>query len=224
MPYKVNVWYMTAMLSTDEYQAALAELAGRDADLAAVLDAFGAPEFRPRPTGFATLVLLILEQQVSLASAAATFDRLTALVGDITPKRILAQSDDDLRSAGLSRQKARYVRALGDRVFADGLDLDALNVLDDAEITARLTAVTGIGTWTAEVYLLTALQRPDVWPAKDLALQVAAHEVKRLTSRPDEAELIALGEQWRPFRTVAAHILWHHYLNTTRKRGKSGDD
>ena len=216
----VNVWYMTTMLSPDEYHIALAELAGRDADFAAVLDAFGAPEIRPRPTGFATLVLLILEQQVSLASAAATFDRLAALVGELTPQRILAQGDDDLRGAGLSRQKARYVRALGDMVADGGLDLDELNTLDDAEITTRLTAVTGIGTWTAEVYLLTALQRPDVWPAKDLALAVAAHEVKRLKSRPDEAELITLGEQWRPFRTVAARILWHHYLNTTRKRGK----
>jgi DNA-3-methyladenine glycosylase II len=212
------------MLSPDEYQAALAELAGRDADLAVVLDAFGAPKIRPRPSGFATLVLLILEQQVSLASAAATFDRLAKLVGDITPQSILAQSDDDLRSAGLSRQKARYVRALGDKVTNGGLDIGALETLDDDEISARLTAVTGIGTWTAEVYLLTALQRPDVWPAKDLALAVAAHEVKRLKSRPNEVELIALGEQWRPFRTVAARILWHHYLNTTRKRGKTGDD
>jgi len=215
----VNVWYMTAMLSPEQYQAALTELAGQDADLAAILDAFGAPEVHPRPPGFATLVLLILEQQVSLASAAATFDRLGTLVGDITPGQILAQSDDDLRSAGLSRQKARYVRALGDMVAEGELDLNGLDKLDDGEITARLTAVTGIGTWTADVYLLTALQRPDVWPAKDLALAVAAHEVKRLESRPDEAALIALGEQWRPFRTVAARILWHHYLNTTRKKG-----
>lgn len=220
----VNVWYMTAMLSSDQYRAALIELSGRDADLAAVVDAFGAPEVRPRPPGFATLVLLILEQQVSLASAAATFDRLAGLVGELTPGQILAQGDEDLRSAGLSRQKARYVRALADMVAEGGLDLAALDALDDAEISARLTAVTGIGTWTADVYLLTALLRPDIWPAKDLALAVAAQEVKRLEARPDEAELIALGEQWRPFRTVAARILWHHYLNTTRKRGKTSND
>jgi len=212
---------MTAMPSQNQYQAALAELAGRDADLAAVLDKFGAPEIRPRPTGFATLVLLILEQQVSLASAAATFDRLATLVGDLTPRRMLAQSDDDLRSAGLSRQKTRYVRALANTVADGGLDLDALEALDDAEITSRLTAVIGIGTWTADVYLLTELQRPDVWPAKDLALAVAAQEVKQLSARPDEAALIALGERWRPFRTAAARILWHYYLNTTRKKGKS---
>lgn len=198
----------------------MAQLALRDSDLAAVLHAHGAPVVNPRPTGFATLVLLILEQQVSLASAAATFGRLETLVGEITPAKILTQGDDDLRSAGLSRQKARYVRALGDEVAEGGLDLNALDTMDDGEIISRLTVVTGIGTWTAEVYLLTALQRPDIWPAKDLALAVAAHEVKRLDARPDEATLIELGEQWRPFRTIAARILWHHYLNTTRNKGK----
>jgi DNA-3-methyladenine glycosylase II len=216
----VNVWYMTAMLSQQQFRAALAHLAGQDTDLAAVLDAFGEPLARSRPPGFATLVLLILEQQVSLASARATFDRLAALVGDITPGRILAQNDDDMRAAGLSRQKIRYARALAETVTDGGLDLDALDSLDDAEIAARLTAVIGIGAWTADVYLLTVLQRPDIWPARDLALAVAAHEVKRLESRPDEAALIALGEQWRPYRTAAARILWHYYLNT--KRNKSG--
>lgn len=211
---------MTPSMSPEIYRSALDELAVRDSALRGVLDAFGTPPIRRREPGFATLVILILEQQVSLSSARATYDRLDALVGEMTPGEILALEDDQLRTAGLSRQKTRYVRGLAETVAGGGFAVDELAGMDDEGARKALTAITGIGTWTADVYLLAALGRPDIWPAKDLALAVAAHEVMGLGARPDEDTLIALGEAWRPWRAVAARILWHYYGNT--KRNKAG--
>lgn len=208
---------MTPTLTEATLESAVAELAGRDADLGRVVALYGRPAMRSRAPGFATLVLLILEQQVSLASAQATFARLAAVAAPLTPRNLLALSEDALRSAGLSRQKARYARALAEAVVAGGLDLDGLDRRDDDDARAELVRVKGIGEWTADIYLLTALQRPDVWPARDLALAVAAHEVKNFARRPNVAELDELGEAWRPWRAVAARILWHYYLNTKRK-------
>ena len=213
---------MTKPLTDRSYGRALQALAERDGDLGRVISAYGKPRRRARDPGFATLVLLILEQQVSLASAQATYDRLSAACGQIRPRAVLALGDDDLKSAGLSRQKARYVRLLTEAVGAGTLDVDRLPGLGDDEVRADLTRITGIGDWTADIYLLTALQRPDVWPAKDLALQVAAHEIKDLAARPNHGELGEIGEAWRPYRSVAARILWHYYLNTKRVKRKDG--
>ncbi len=210
---------MTPSLSPEIFRSALDALAARDSDLGGVLAAFGEPPMRRRDPGFATLVILILEQQVSLSSSRATYERLDALAGEMTPGGILALDEDQLRAAGLSRQKARYVRGLAETVADGGLALDDLAEMDDEAARETLTAITGIGTWTADVYLLAALGRPDIWPARDLALAVAAHEVKRLGARPDEGSLIALGETWRPWRAVAARILWHYYGNTKRNTG-----
>ena len=171
-----------------------------------------------RPGGFRTLVLLILEQQVSLASARAAFDRLTAAAGRLTPERVLELDDAQYRGAGVSRQKTRYIRHLSACVLDKSLRLARLPHLDDDGVRAELTQVKGIGAWTAEVYLLMSLQRPDVWPVGDIALQAAAAEIKGRDARPGPEELMEIGEQWRPWRSVAARILWHHYLNTPRKR------
>ena len=208
---------MSGVLTGARFAEAVAELAASDRDLARVVDQFGPPVPHRRKQGFATLMLLILEQQVSLASARATFNRLEVLLeGRLEPDRLLALDDAALRGAGLSRQKARYGRALAVAVTNGGLRLDRLARLDDDEVRARLTAITGIGAWTADVYLMTALRRPDIWPVGDLALAVAAEKVKRLPARPDPLALVALGEAWRPWRAVAARILWHYYLNTIR--------
>ena len=209
------------VLTQAGFRRAVDALAAADADLGRVVAGFGRPPMRRREQGFATLVLLILEQQVSLASARATFDRLMGRVGAVEPARILALGEDELRALGLSRQKARYVGGLAESVRNGALDLARLPALPDAAAHAALVGVTGIGDWTADVYLMTALRRPDVWPAKDLALAVATQEVKRLGARPGPAELAAVGEAWRPQRAVAARILWHHYLNTKR-RGAGG--
>ena len=208
------------ILNDDGYGRALRALAERDADLARVVAEHGAPPRWARDPGFATLALLILEQQVSLASARATYDRLEAACGRVAPDAVLALGDDGLKSVGLSRQKARYVRLLAAAGGDGSLEIDRLGGLGDDDARAELTRITGIGQWTADIYLLTALQRADVWPAKDLALQVAAHEIKGLDGRPDHLALAEIGEPWRPYRAVAARILWHYYLNTKRLKRK----
>lgn len=188
-------------------------LAAQDADLAAVIERFGYPPLWPREPGFPTLLKLILEQQVSLASAQAAYDRLLAVVGELTPESLLALDDETLRGVGFSRQKARYGRLLAEAVQSGSLDMDSLPELDDESVRAELQKITGIGPWTAEVYLLMVLLRPDVWPRGDVALATAAQQVKGLPARPSQSELHDLAEQWRPWRAVAARILWHHYLS-----------
>ena len=184
---------------------------------AGVVDAFGKPPMWDRDQGFPTLILLILEQQVSLASARATFRKLNEALGDLTPKSLLTLDDGQMRALGISRQKTRYTRLLAEAVAEGALDVDALPTLPDEDVRSRLTSITGIGQWTADVYLLMSLKRPDIWPVGDLALAVAAQEVKGLDTRPKPDALTELGEAWRPWRAVGARILWHHYLNTKRK-------
>jgi DNA-3-methyladenine glycosylase II len=170
-----------------------------------------------RDEGFATLVITILEQQVSLASAAAAFARLLAAASSpLTPERFLTFDDAELRAFGFSRQKTLYCRLLARAVIEGELDFDALATLDDDAARAALMKLKGVGHWTAEIYLLRALGRPDAWPSGDLALQLAAQEVKRLPARPTPAELDAIAERWRPLRAVAARMLWQHYLERPR--------
>ena len=188
------------------------ELAARDDALGAVVERCGLPEFWARPPGFATLLLLILEQQVSLASAKAAFDRVASRPGGPTPEAILALSDAELRADGFSRQKTRYARALSAALLDGSLDLDAVGGLDDDEARAALVALPGIGPWTAEVYLLSALRRPDTWPIGDIALQEAVRRALTLSERPSPEQLAELGERWRPHRATAARLLWHLYL------------
>ncbi len=192
---------------------AVAELARRDPDLAAVVERHGSPPLWAREPGFPTLVLLILEQQVSLASARAAYNRLEAATGTVTPVSLLALDDGELRTAGFSRQKAGYARALAEAMLGGAFDPDSLPDLDDDGVRRALTALKGIGPWTAEIYLLMVLRRPDAWPAGDLALATAAQQVKGLATRPSPAELVELAEAWRPWRAAAARILWHHYLS-----------
>lgn len=209
---------MTSRLTRQTFNKSLTILAQDDRDLAQILDRFGKPALRRRPAGFETLVLLILEQQVSLASANAAFERLSAAAGALEPNILLDLSDDAFRGAGVSRQKTRYIRHLSECVEDRTLRLDRLSRMDDDEVRGHLTQVKGIGHWTAEVYLLSCLLRPDVWPVGDIALQAAAHEVMGLDGRPDADALVEIGERWRPWRSVAARLLWHHYLNTVRKK------
>ncbi|HWS89859.1 MAG TPA: hypothetical protein VN282_23025 [Pyrinomonadaceae bacterium] len=188
-----------------------------DPDLARIARAYGSPPLWERGEGFATLVLTILEQQVSLASALAAFERLRAAASTVTPESFLALDDARLRAFGFSRQKALYCRLLARAILDGGLDLRRLASLGDDEARAELTRLKGVGAWTAEVYLLRALLRPDAWPAGDLALQMAAQKVKRLPARPTAAELDALAAAWRPWRAVAARLLWLHYLGGRRE-------
>ena len=198
--------------------AAAAELGARDRDLGAILARFGPPPLWAREPGFPTLVHIVLEQQVSLASAQAAFDRLRAAAVPLTPGTFLALDDARLLAIGFSRQKTRYARALAATLRDGGLDLGALPGLDDEAVDAALTAVPGIGPWTATIYRLMVLGRPDAWPIHDIALAQAIADVRGLAARPGPDAMTALAEGWRPWRAVAARILWHHYLSVRSER------
>jgi DNA-3-methyladenine glycosylase II len=206
------------MLTEASLHDAVHHLVAQDPDLAAVVARFGPPPLWAREPGFPTLILLILEQQVSLASARAAYDRLAAAVGEITPASVLQLDDGTLRAIGFSRQKTAYTRHLAAAIAGGRFDPHALETLSDDAVRAALIALKGIGPWTAEVYLLMALRRPDAWPHHDLGLLVAAQEVKALPQRPTPGELELLAEPWRPYRAVAARILWHHYLSTRARK------
>jgi DNA-3-methyladenine glycosylase II len=201
------------VLDERTFAAAVAELCASDRDLAAIVERHGLPPFWAREPGLGTLVLLILEQQVSLASARAAYGRLTRRLGELTTAGILRSSDEELRADGFSRQKARYVRALAAALDDGSLDLEAVAALDDDEARTALVALPGIGPWTAEVYLLSALRRPDTWPIGDIALQEGARRARGLQTRPSPEELDVIGEAWRPHRASAARLLWHLYLS-----------
>jgi DNA-3-methyladenine glycosylase II len=200
------------VLDAESFSAAVDLLTAGDPALAAIVEQHGRPDFWARDPGFATLVLLILEQQVSLASARAAYERLVARAGPVVPAAISASRDEDLRADGFSRQKTRYVRALAAAVDSGALDLDAVSNLPDDDARSALVILPGIGPWTAEVYLLSALRRPDTWPVGDIALQEAARRVLQLDARPTAETLTAIGERWRPHRASAARLLWHLYL------------
>lgn len=194
-------------------RGAAAELAGRDARLARILEAYGTPPLWAREPGFPTLLHIILEQQVSLASARAAYDKLLLLASPLTPEQFLALDDVALKGAGFSRQKTRYGRELAEAVGSGNLDLHRLETLDDDAVRCELMAVKGIGRWTADIYLLMALGRPDVWPRGDLALAAAARRALSLSAVPSYEELEVLAYAWRPWRAVAARLLWHFYLS-----------
>ena len=205
-------------LSEADLPTAVAELAARDPALASIAVRFGTPPLWAREPGFPTLVHLILEQQVSLASAKAAFDRLHARTGALTPDTFLALDDLELLGIGFSRQKTRYARALATAVQTGELDLERLGAADDDEADRRLTALPGIGPWTATIYRLMVLCRPDAWPIHDIALAQALAEVRGLGARPSPQELDEAAEAWRPLRAVAARLLWHHYLSVRAER------
>lgn len=195
--------------------AGLRYLSARDADLAAILMELGPPPMWPREPSFQTLVHIILEQQVSLASARAALDKLLTAAGDLTPARFLSFDDAALKRFGFSRQKMAYCRHLAEAVMTGRLDIDGLRALSDEGVRTELTKLKGIGIWTANIYLLMALRRPDAWPSGDLGLLVAVQHLKRLNARPTSVELDDISLAWRPWRAVAARLLWHFYLNRT---------
>jgi DNA-3-methyladenine glycosylase II len=204
-------------LSEEFFAQAVLELAQRDPDLALVLEKYGSPPLWVREPGFPTLVYIILEQQVSLASARALYQRLQDAVRPFTPARFLKLTETEMRQLGFSRQKAHYTRLLADAIKRRQFDLQALHDLQDDHARDKLIALKGIGRWTADIYLLSALRRPDIWPVGDLALATAVQEVKRLRRRPSPEKLEKMSTPWKPWRAVAARLFWHAYLS---KRGQ----
>lgn len=189
------------------------ELSDRDPAFRRILERHGPPPFWARSEGFPTLLHIILEQQVSLASARAAFEKLgDALGGDVSPAAFLGQDDETLRRFGFSRQKTAYGRHLAQAIESGVLDVEGLSRLDDEEVRRRLIALPGIGPWTADIYLLMALRRPDVWPRGDLALAVAMQRAWGLPARPSHEAQQERSAVWAPWRAVAARLLWHQYL------------
>jgi DNA-3-methyladenine glycosylase II len=209
------------MLDETTFSKAIRVLISVDMDLARVVATHGVPPLWVREPGFPTLVYIILEQQVSLASAKAAFDRLNAAVRPLTPTSFLKLTDSELLRIGFSRQKALYTRLLADSLARRYFDLRDLHELHDDAARKMLTALKGIGNWTADIYLLSALRRPDVGPVGDLALATAVQEVKRLRWRPSPERLEKLSQPWRPYRAVAARLFWHAYLS---KRGQRSSE
>jgi DNA-3-methyladenine glycosylase II len=184
-----------------------------------ILKLFGPPPLWDREPGFATLIYIILEQQVSLASAKATFDKLSAAI-TVTPENFITLNDVQLKSFGFSQQKTRYCRIVANEIMHGTLDLSSFENLTSDQVKEKLMSITGIGHWTSDIYLLMVLLRPDVWPHGDRALAVAAYEVFELEDIPSYEDLQNMAKEWKPWRSVAARLLWHHYLSTPRKRKK----
>ena len=198
--------------------AGVRALAGRDRDLAALAARNGLPPMWARRPGFPTLIHIVLEQQVSIVAARSLFRRVRAQLGDMTPELVVESGALGLHRLGLTRQKASYCHALAQSVLDGSLSLSGIARGDDAAGRAALLALRGIGPWSADIYYLMALRRPDVWPVGDLALAVALQEVKRLRSRPDVLRQLEMSSAWMPWRSVAARLLWHYYLSTRRPR------
>ena len=200
-------------LQADALREGLDAIAAREPAIARALRIAGYPEPRIRATGYATLLRTIVGQQVSVAAAASVWAKLEALLGaDIPADALLAADFDALRACGLSRQKQGYARSLCELVTSGALDLEALPAEDEAAI-AELVRIKGIGRWSAEIYLLFAEGRPDIWPAGDLAVQAGLHKLLGLDERPSEKLTRALAEAWRPHRGAAAIFTWHCYNN-----------
>lgn len=193
-------------------------LASSDSRLGRLYAANGAPPLWGRESGFPTLVKIVLEQQVSLDSAAAAFGNLHAALGTVDPAGFLELDDAQLKTVGFSRQKAGYCRGIATGILDGSIDLDELESLDDETAHHRLKAIRGIGPWTADVYLLFVLRRPDVWPTGDRALVVSMAESLPLDEIPSYEDADVMAAAWQPWRSVAARMLWHAYL---LKRGRS---
>lgn len=196
------------------------ELACRDQNLASILQEHGPPPLWARKPGFATLFHIILEQQVSLASAASIFARVRRKTVPFNPRRVIELGEGHLKSLGLTRQKTAYCLHLSESLIAKRLQLSQLSRMEDTEARTALMQIKGIGRWSADIYLLMALLRPDVWPANDLALAIAVRHLKQLKETPNPERLQTMAEAWRPFRSVAARMFWQYYL----ARQKAGRD
>ena len=199
-------------LTAKTLAVAARELAARDEMLAGIYATHGDPPLWRRATGFTTLVHIILEQQVSLKSAKAMLVRLQGVIEPFTPERFVELGYEHFRSLGVTRQKSAYLIDLSTSIVNGQLSFTKLARMSDDEARLMLTRIKGIGLWSADVYLLMAMRRADIWPAGDLALAVAMKELKGLSARPGPLELEQLAEQWRPHRAVAARMLWQYYL------------
>ncbi|HYJ64559.1 MAG TPA: DNA-3-methyladenine glycosylase 2 family protein [Parafilimonas sp.] len=203
---------MHNIFSKENFHSICELLSKKDETLRKIIDEYGLPPMWSRPAIFQSLILTILEQQVSLASAYSAFKKLKEKIGFVTPKKILALTDAELRACYFSRQKIIYARALATAIITKKLNLKKLVLLTDEEIRTELKKIKGIGDWTVDVYLMHALQRSDLFPLGDIALVNSLKHVKQLHPKTTKEGMLAIAESWRPYRTVASMILWHAYI------------
>jgi len=209
---------MTNKFTKANYYSICDNLAKADPDLAAIIETYGYPPFWSRPNTFETLVHIILEQQVSLASALSALNKLKERIQELTPTRLLLLTDEEMRACYVSRQKSSYIKYLAEALLSGQINLTELEDMDDEVIRAKLVALKGIGNWTADVYLMFVLQHSDVFPIGDLAAVNALKRVKNLPADIIRDEMIAVTMQWRPYRTIATMLLWHFYLSAPKKK------
>lgn len=207
------------IVADDDVRAGIRALRRRCEAIRRMHDLAGDPPLRRREAGFEGLVRIVVAQQVSVASANAIWTRFATLVEPMSAASVLALSDDELRAAGLSRPKIRTLRAISNAVATGELRFDVFDDADEAEVHAALTRVSGIGPWTADVFLLFCLGRADAFAAGDLALQEAARIAFALDKRPNSSELLEIAERWRPWRGVAARMLWAYYKAAKDREG-----
>ena len=192
------------------------ELAKADADLQFIINNHGYPPMWSRPNTFETLVHIILEQQVSLASALSALNKLRERVQEITPARVLLLTDEEFRACYCSRQKTGYIKYLAEAIISRQIDLESFANLPDDDIRKQMLTLKGIGNWTIDVYLMFVLQRADIFPIGDLAAVNALKRIKQLPVGTTREEIIAIAEQWAPYRTIATMLLWHFYLSVPK--------
>jgi len=207
---------MHITFNEDNFRQLCDKLFRKDRDLRKIIKQHGYPPMWVRPATFQTLILFILEQQVSLASAYAAFKKLKEKIGYVTPAKILSLSDEELRSCYFSRQKIVYARELARAIQSKQLRLKKFSDAHEDEVRIELKKIKGIGDWTVDVYLMHALQRSDLFPLGDIALVNSLKEVKQLNGNTTREDMLAIAESWRPYRTIASMILWHSYI---QKRG-----
>src|SRR5215471_19254359 len=209
---------MICQFTHDNYRQLCDTLAKKEIIFKGILRNHGYPPVWTRPLSYATLVHIILEQQVSLASARAALNKLKEKTGSITPAKVLALSDAELKACYFSRQKTVYVRELAAAIISKKVQLKKFSGYHDDEVRTTLKQVKGIGDWTADVFLLFALQRTDIFPIGDLAMVNALKEVKKLPAKSSKEDMLKMAESWRPYRSIAATLLWHHYLQTRNSK------
>lgn len=203
---------MIQTFSAANFQTYCDLLSKKDKHLKGIIKEHGYPPMWTRKQGFETLILTILEQQVSLAAAFAAYKKLKARIGVVTPAKILAMSNEELRECYFTRQKQVYAKELATAVTTKKIQLKKFSMLTDEEVRTQLTSIKGIGNWTTDVYLMHALQRTDLFPLGDIALVNSLKENKQLHPHISKEEMLTIAEPWRPYRTIAAMILWHSYI------------
>ena len=220
-PKKISIFgniYMISQFSSTNYQSICDKLASADPDLQKIIATHGYPPFWSRPNSFESLVHIILEQQVSLASALSALNKLQERVQEITPARILLLTDEEMRACYVSRQKNGYIKYMAEAILSGQINLEEFPVMHDDEVRAKLVALKGIGNWTADVYMISALHRADIFPIGDLAAVNALKRVKNLPKETPVDQILEITNQWQPYRTIAAKLLWHYYLSTPRPK------